>query len=78
MVRHAILKVSFEIIINMCIHGVPKPVSVENALPKDTTFVRAGHDQTGQLFLVLQSDEFDEVEVNGLIPTIDSPIFNNG
>lgn len=39
-----------------------------NALPSDTTFVRAGYDPDGQLRLILTSKEFAPVPLGGAVP----------
>lgn len=44
-----------------------------NALPPDTTFVRAGHDPDGQLRLILTSKEFGPVPLGAMVPNWPTP-----
>lgn len=41
---------------------------VSNGLPADARFVRAGHDYSGSLYLVIESASFDDIEEGDEIP----------
>lgn len=41
---------------------------VLNPLPNDARFIRGGNDAMGNIFLVIESAEFDEVDENDEIP----------
>jgi hypothetical protein len=41
---------------------------VQNPLPKDTKFIRYGYDSFGNLMMVIESDEFPLVDIQGEIP----------
>ena len=72
----ACLQLTPHIFIELCKHGVEKTLVVDNKLPEDTQFIRAGHDQFGNLFLVLQSDSFEEIENGGKMPMLENPVFS--
>ena len=46
-------------------------VEVVNPLPQDAKVVRIGHDSMGRLNVVVESQEFEEIEDCGEIPRLD-------
>lgn len=74
--RHAILRVTPQAFIEFCKWGPARRcVIVDYGLPDDATFVRAGHDATGTLCLVVSSDDFADVDAGAPLPELPTPIF---
>lgn len=74
--RWAILEVSGEFLVEMAKHGSPRHVVVTaNALPEDARIVGYDHDYTGRVFLILESETFDEAPQGTRLPVLESPVF---
>ena len=50
-------------------------ICVDNVLPQDTKMVRMGHDQLGSMFIVVESEEFDDIGEYDEIPQHPKPLF---
>ncbi len=48
---------------------------VENALPKDSRVVSIGHNNFGQINIVVSSNSFPELEENEVIQQLPHPLF---
>jgi len=76
--RHKILYVSPQILIELCKGPSIAAIVVKNVLPSDTKFIRAFNEDTsgwGQIGLVLESDQFEELKEGDLIPVLPKPVF---
>jgi hypothetical protein len=73
--KHAILRVSSYILLELCKNGAEKTRIVKNELPQDAKFIRAGHDQSGDMFLVIESESFRELKDGDEIPILENPLF---
>ena len=74
--RLAILRVTAEVFVDFCKGGEDRFVRVvKDALPSDAMFVRAGHDVTGTLMIVVKSESFPEVAPGGIIAELPPPTF---
>lgn len=76
--RLALLEVSPEFLIQCCQEQAQllrMARVVKHALPKDATFVRAGHDVTGALCLVLWSATFQSIPEGERLPMLPLPVF---
>ena len=76
--RLKILQVWSDLFLDICKHGTDKIRILDNALPKDTKFVRAFYDDykySGYINLVLESASFEDIKYGELIPIIPGPIF---
>ena len=75
--RVACLRVSVEVFLEFCKGGddTRRVRVVEHGLPADTRFIRAGHDQFGNLFLTLESREFEDIPEHQQMPELKGPVF---
>lgn len=76
--KHAVLKVSPILFIEMCKKGVDRTKVIANAIPKDSRFIRAYVDDTpGYSFigLVIESESFKEVPYGNTLPSLPNPVF---
>lgn len=76
--RYKILKVHNFIFIEMCKLGTEKVRIIKDALPEDTKYVRCyTNDDSGwgAIYLVIESQTFDELKEGDPIPLIPGPIF---
>jgi hypothetical protein len=75
--KYAILQVSPEFLVEFC-KGSSTPqwvIVTKHPLPHDARFVRAGHDDTGELFLVIESETFDDIPPGERLPSLPVPQF---
>ena len=69
--RLAVIRATAELLVELCKAGSARYAEViENALPSDAMFVRAGHDMNGTLRIVVSSESFAEVPEGGVIPEL--------
>ena len=69
------LPVTADFFIDLC-KGGEFHVACQNPLPQDARIIRMGHDMFGQLELVIESQEFGDVEEGDEIPRQPKPLFN--
>ena len=72
--KEACLRVSIYFLLDLCKKGVNHHIKVHNPVPMDAKFLRAGHDQYGNLYLVLESEEFKDLQDGDIIPEL-QPLF---
>lgn len=73
-----ILLISPYMFVDMFMQGEIHAKVVERALPKDVKFIRAFTNDTGgwgNIGLVLESQEWDELKEGDLIPVLPAPMF---
>jgi len=66
------------IFIELCKHGWDKTRIIKNALPEDAKYVRAHTDDKsgwGAVYIVIESETFDELKEGDLIPLLPHPMF---
>lgn len=68
--RLAYLQVSAFLFLEFCKNGADRVRIVANKLPDDARFIRAGHDNLGSLYLVLESEEFIDLKEGEEIPRL--------
>lgn len=73
--RHAVLRVWANSFIEFNKLGAKNIKVVENALPSDTRFIRAGHDDFGNLYLVVESKKFKNLKEGHLLPELPPVVF---
>lgn len=74
--KEAILRLTPELFVEFCKAGEPRMLRVvENALPADAKYVRAGHDINGDLLLAIQSESFADVLPGMVRMELPSPRF---
>ena len=65
--RYRILRFNFQLFLNL-LKANEQLIYLTYPLPEDTKFVRAGYDFTGKLFIVIQSETFNELKEGEEIP----------
>lgn len=74
--RIAFVRASAELLVDLCKDGPARRVRiVANPLPADAEFVRAGHDVTGELKIVVSSASFPEVPEGGAVMELPPTMF---
>lgn len=76
--KHKILIVHPQIVIDFCKEGLDKIRIVENAIPKDAKYIRCYlNDFTGwgNIGIVIESESFEELQNGDEIPVIKHPTF---
>lgn len=67
---------SVQILIELCKHGTDGVSVVQNKLPADAEFDSIGFDHFGRLNIVVRSNTFEEVNMDGgEIPMLPTPLF---
>lgn len=74
--RLAVVRVTAEMMVDLCKEGPARFARiVAHPLPADAEFVRAGHDVTGELKIVVSSASFPEVPEGGAVPELPPTMF---
>jgi len=76
--KHAILKVSPILFLEMCKHGTAAAKIVANAVPGDAKFIRATYIDTpgdNYIELIIESSSFKEISYGNTIPHLPNPVF---
>lgn len=61
---------------DLCKHGEPRTISVENGIPEDSQIVNKAFDISRNAFaLCIESETFDPVLIGCQLPVLDSPTF---
>lgn len=74
------LPINIDFLIRLCqMNGLTEDSTVkivENPLPDDVEVIRMGHDSFGNINIILQSSEFEEISEGGEIPLQPRTVFN--
>jgi len=76
--RHKILNISPQILIDICKEGTENVRIIKDALPKDAKYIYAFTDDTlgyGRVGLVIESESYSELKDGELLERINGPIF---
>lgn len=74
--RVKVLEVMPDFLIEICMDKLPQLTRVvANPLPNDARLVRCGISAWGMVYLIIESDTWDEVPRNGPIPRLEPPLF---
>jgi len=65
--RYKYIRVSLEFIVRF-LSGKLIGDEIQNPLPRDARVIRHGYDAMGNLMLIIESNEFEEVDIQGEVP----------
>ena len=68
--RYKRFKAHLDFIVKSCIEGKEYHFKCIKGLPEGTKYIRAGHDELANIFVIVEHESFPEVKYGDLIPEL--------